>query len=237
MTAARSRVAVAVIVPAYREPEIASALDALLDGNDPDELIVALADRDAETDGAVDAWRRRRDPGSTALHVSRGARGRARQMIDAARAAASPVLLFLHVDVRLPAGALDLVRASVARGAWWGRFDVRLSGRHPLLRLVERAMNWRSAVSGIATGDQAMFVRRDVYRRAGGLPGIALMEDIELSRRLKIFDRPARLRPPVIASSRRWERHGVVRTILLMWTLRALYVLGVSPARLARWYN
>lgn len=237
MTADRPRVAIAVVMPAYREPEIGSALDALLDTNEPDELIVALAHDDRDTETAVDAWRRRRDPLPMPVRVTRGARGRAHQMNDGARAAASPVLTFLHADTRLPAGALDAVRASVARGAWWGRFDVRLAGRHPLFRVIERLMNWRSAWSGIATGDQTIFVRRDVYRRAGGFPRIALMEDIELSRRLKVFDRPARLRPPVITSSRRWERDGVARTVLWMWLLRALYASGVSPARLARWYN
>jgi rSAM/selenodomain-associated transferase 2 len=146
------------------------------------------------------------------------------------------VLLFLHADGTLPPGAADDIRDAVEAGRPWGRFDVRLSGRHFLLRVIERLMNWRSRLTGIATGDQAMFVRRDVYRMLGGYAPLPLMEDIELSTRLKWICRPACLPGPVLASSRRWEKHGIIRTILLMWTLRFLYWLGVSPARLARWY-
>jgi hypothetical protein len=98
-------------------------------------------------------------------------------------------------------------------------------------------MNWRSRLTGIATGDQGIFVRRDVYRMLGGYAPLALMEDIEFSTRLKWISRPVCLPGPVLASSRRWEKYGIVRTILLMWTLRFLYWLGVSPARLARWYQ
>lgn len=165
------------------------------------------------------------------------ARGRALQMRAGAEAAQSDVLLFLHADSVLPPGAADDIRDAVEHGRLWGRFDVRLSGRHFLLRIVERLMNWRSRLTGIATGDQALFVRRDVYRLFGGYAPLPLMEDIEFSARLKWAGRPACLPGPVITSSRRWERHGILRTILLMWTLRFLYWLGVSPDRLARWYG
>ena len=111
-----------------------------------------------------------------------------------------------------------------------------MSGEHFPLRVIERLMNWRSRLTGIATGDQALFVRRDVYRLLGGFAPLPLMEDVEFCARLKCVGRPACLPGPVIASSRRWEKHGIVRTVLLMWTLRLLYWLGVSPARLARWY-
>jgi rSAM/selenodomain-associated transferase 2 len=163
-------------------------------------------------------------------------RGRACQMHAGALAANSDVLLFLHADVKLPEDAVEAVRAAILQGYLWGRFDVRLSGRNFLFRIIERLMNWRSAATGIATGDQAIFVRQDVYGMLGGYAPMDLMEDIEFSRRLKWIGRPARLHGPVRVSARRWEEKGILRTVLLMWTLRLLYWLGISPARLARWY-
>jgi len=163
-------------------------------------------------------------------------RGRAWQMHAGAQAAGADILLFLHADSALPPGAADDICDAIDRGRLWGRFDVRLSGRHFLFRIIERLMNWRSRFTGIATGDQGIFVRQDVYRVLGGFAPLELIEDIELSARLKWFDKPACLREPLITSSRRWEENGIVRTILMMWTLRLLYGLGVSPGRLARWY-
>jgi hypothetical protein len=125
----------------------------------------------------------------------------------------------------------------MASGRGWGRFDVRLSGRHPALRVVERMMNLRSRATGIATGDQAIFVRRDWFRRAGGFPQIPLMEDVALSKALRRSGPPLCLRDAVLTSSRRWEERGVLRTILLMWRLRAEYALGADPVRLAERYR
>ena len=165
-------------------------------------------------------------------------RGRARQMNAGAGAARGGVLLFLHADTRLPSGWDRAVRdATGARGREWGRFDVRLDGPHPMLRVVERAMNLRSRLSGIATGDQAIFVTRDAFRAAGGFPDIELMEDVALSRALRARSRPACLRERVLTSSRRWERGGIARTIVLMWRLRLEYALGADPGRLARMYR
>ena len=171
------------------------------------------------------------------LNLLQTPRGRGRQMHAGALAADAEVLLFLHADTTLPATAVTDIRAALERGALWGRFDVRLSGRGLLFRIIERFMNWRSARSGIVTGDQALFVRSDVYRVFGGFAPIALMEDIEFSARLKWAAKPTRLRAPVVTSTRRWQEKGVVRTIGLMWTLRFLFCLGVSPQRLARWYD
>ena len=164
-------------------------------------------------------------------------RGRAVQMNAGARASRGHTLLFLHADTILPLAADTLVARAIEGGAQWGRFDVRIDGTHPLLRVVERLMNWRSQLSGIATGDQAMFVRRDVFERLGGFPEIPLMEDIALSRRLRQIAPPACLREPVITSGRRWEKHGVLRTILLMWRLRAAYFFGADPQQLAIAYG
>ena len=142
-------------------------------------------------------------------------------------------LLFLHADTQLPVGADELVLAALEENLW-GRFDVRIAGGHPLLRVVAWAMNLRSRLTGIATGDQAIFVRRDAFP---GFPAIALMEDIALSRDMKRRGRPACLRSRVLTSGRRWERRGVLRTIFLMWRLRLLYFLGAHPETLARYYR
>lgn len=165
-------------------------------------------------------------------------RGRARQMNTGAMAAHGDVLWFLHADTRASAQAVDALLAALAQPQCaWGRFDVHLSGTHPLLRIVENLMNLRSRWTGIATGDQGIFVRRDLFERVGGYQDIPLMEDIALSRRLKREAPQVCLRERLVTSSRRWEKDGVVRTILLMWRLRFAYWLGVSPDRLAARYR
>jgi rSAM/selenodomain-associated transferase 2 len=164
-------------------------------------------------------------------------RGRARQMNAGAAAARGDVLVFLHADTLLPSGADGLVDAAIANGAAWGRFDVRIPGTSALLRLVAWSMNLRSRLSGIATGDQAIFARRDAFEAAGGFPEIPLMEDVALSRHLKRAGRPACLRERVVTSARRWERHGTLRTIFLMWRLRLAYALGADPQTLAQRYG
>ena len=165
-------------------------------------------------------------------------RGRARQMNAGAETARGRVLLFLHADTRLPSGWVAMVRDALeSRGREWGRFDVRLDGAHPMLRVVERAMNLRSRLSGIATGDQAIFVARAAFEAVGGFPDVALMEDVALSRALRARSRPACLRGVAVTSSRRWERNGIARTIVLMWGLRLRYALGADPDELARRYR
>ncbi len=163
--------------------------------------------------------------------------GRSRQMNAGAREAGGEILLFLHADTSLPERADLLILSEMKRhGKSWGRFDVRLSGRHPLLRIVECLMNWRSRLSGIATGDQGIFVTREAFHSVGGFPEIDLMEDIALSRLLKRIGSPLCLRQKVVTSSRRWEKNGILRTILLMWRLRLAYFLGADPRELARRY-
>jgi rSAM/selenodomain-associated transferase 2 len=164
--------------------------------------------------------------------------GRATQMNAGAGIARGNILLFLHADSTLPDGADTLVVSGLERSArLWGRFDVRLSGTRWSLRLVAAMMNWRSRLIGIATGDQGMFMRRSTFEAVDGFPAIALMEDIALSRRLLRFGRPLCLSERILTSSRRWEKGGVLRTILLMWTLRLAFFCGVDPARLARIYH
>ncbi len=163
--------------------------------------------------------------------------GRAVQMNCGAAAACGDVLLFLHADTRLPADADHLVREAVAgEKHCWGRFDVRIEGRSPLLAVVAFFMNWRSRLTGIATGDQAVFATRAAFSRAGGFPAIALMEDVDFSKRMKRLSAPACLSAKAHTSGRRWERHGIIRTILLMWRLRLAYFFGARPEELARRY-
>lgn len=169
--------------------------------------------------------------------VATAPRGRSSQMNAGAAIAHAPALLFLHADTVLPEGALDSVLRAIQQGAVWGRFDVAISGTASGLGLIGTMMNWRSRLSGIATGDQAIFVRRDVFEQMGGFSDLPLMEDIDFSRRMKRIGRPACLSEKVSTSGRRWEKHGVLRTILLMWSLRLRYFLGADPADLAREYG
>jgi rSAM/selenodomain-associated transferase 2 len=163
--------------------------------------------------------------------------GRASQMNAGAAIASGDLLWFVHADTRIPPHAAQLILGSTGETDRWGRFDVRLSGQHPLLRIVERAMNLRSRVTGIATGDQGIFVERRLFEQVGGFSDIPLMEDIDLSKRLRTIKRPACLRQSLVASSRRWERRGILRTIALMWTLRLAWSVGVPPERLAAIYD
>lgn len=162
--------------------------------------------------------------------------GRARQMNHGASNATGEVYWFLHADCRIREGLDSAILAAAGTSASWGRFDIRLSGAHPLLRIIETMMNWRSRFSGIATGDQGIFVHRRLFERVGGFPAQPLMEDIEISRRLKRLASPLCLPGPLLTSSRRWESRGILRTIALMWMLRFAYRLGVSPRYLARHY-
>ena len=168
--------------------------------------------------------------------------GRALQMNTGAALATSDVLLFLHADTQLPMNAIESISEAMKR-AEWGRFDVRIDSRQPTLRLVSQMINWRSKLSGIATGDQAIFISQSLFEQIGGYPNQALMEDVELckqlkSKQLKGIAKPACLKSKVITSARRWQQHGTWRTIILMWHLRFDYWRGVSADNIkARYYK
>ena len=220
-----------IIVPCLNEAEgIAGTLSAL----------APLRARGAEVivvdGGSSDGTVERAAPHADSVISAR--RGRASQMNAGAARAGGEILLFLHADTRLPESADALIVEGLQRlRRGWGRFDVAISGSHPLLRVVAWLMNARSRLTGIATGDQAIFVTRSLFTAAGGYPEIALMEDIALCKRLKRFGPPLCLRHRLTASGRRWEKHGVVRTILLMWRLRLAYWLGADPRNLATRYD
>jgi rSAM/selenodomain-associated transferase 2 len=171
-------------------------------------------------------------------HVMRSERGRARQMNAGALRASGEVLLFLHADTLLPADAAAAIERALAGRHHWGRFNVQIDGSSRWFPLIAALMNLRSRWSGIATGDQGIFVRRDLFMELGMYPDQPLMEDIELSKLLlRRHGRPACLRERVRTSGRRWQRRGVWRTVLLMWRLRLLYRLGTPAETLARWYR
>jgi rSAM/selenodomain-associated transferase 2 len=163
--------------------------------------------------------------------------GRAKQMNAGAKIAQSDVLLFLHADTFLPEHALTQIQSVIESGYQWGRFDVRLMGQHCLLPFIAFLMNTRSSVTDIVTGDQTLFVKRDLFNRVGQFPDIALMEDIALSKQLKSLAKPYRLRSRVETSARRWVEFGVIKTVLLMWWCRLQYFFGVDPDYLALLYR
>lgn len=220
-----------IIIPALNE---AGNIPALLDSLQPlrrrgAEIVVVDG---GSTDGTADLARNRAD------RVIAAPAGRARQMNAGAGAARGEILCFLHADSRLPEGADGLMIDGLARSRRsWGRFDVRIDGRHPLLHVIARMMNWRSRFTGIATGDQGLFITRSLFEAAGRFPEIALMEDIALARRLKRYGPPLCIAHRLTTSGRRWEKRGVWRTMLLMWRLRLAYWLGADPDKLALQYG
>jgi len=220
-----------IIMPVLDEGEgIAATLDALADLRSlgTEVIVVDGGSRDA----TIQRARLRAD------RVVSAPRGRALQMNAGAAKATGDVLLFLHADTRLPAAAELVVLDGLERsGRAWGRFDVEIEGKSPLLVVVGWLMSLRSRFTGIATGDQAIFARRDAFQSVGGFPEIPLMEDITLSKRLKRVSRPLCLRQHVVTSGRRWETRGVIATIWLMWRLRLAYFFGADPKELAQQYG
>ena len=183
------------------------------------------------SDGSFDLAQQR-------AHVAlRSSPGRARQLAAGTALAQGQWLWMLHADSRVDVRAWDALRGAVESDrAAWGRFDVRLTGGHPAFRVIETMMNIRSRWSDICTGDQGIFVRRDLLDLVDGIPDQALMEDIELTKRLRRYAHPVCVDSPLGASSRRWEEQGIVPTILLMWRLRLRYFFGESPDLLAQEY-
>ena len=220
-----------IIIPVLNEAgRIAVALIALQPLRERGAEILVVDG--GSTDGTAEIAARGAD------HVVHAPRGRACQQNAGAKQALGDTFLFLHSDTQLPLDADGLIADALSdRAVLWGRFDLRFDTDQTMLRVVATMMNARSRLTGIATGDQCLFVRRGAFEAVGGFPALALMEDIALSTLLRRQSAPACLRNKVTTSARRWKKNGIWRTIFLMWWLRLAYALGVSPWRLARWYG
>jgi rSAM/selenodomain-associated transferase 2 len=221
---------ISIVVPVLDEARnLERLLPALRDLAPDAEVVVVDGGSRDDTESVLARWPRARMISSP--------RGRATQMNAGATRSAGDVILFLHADTRLPAGfSAAIERALDDQRVIGGRFDVGFDNPAWPFRMIAAMMNLRSRLSGIFTGDQAIFVRRAAFEALGGYPEIPLMEDIALTRRLRRLGRVACLRRRVTTSARKWERDGIARTIGLMWLLRFLYFCGVSPQRLHRWY-
>lgn len=227
MIAARS---LSIVVPVLNEAaEIRRVLEPLQRFRAPGVEIIVVDG--GSSDGTADL------ASPFADRVVTAPRGRARQMNAGAAVAKGAVILFLHADTRLPVSVLDLIDCAIGDGALWGRFDVRIEGRARGLGLVSFMMNWRSRMTGVATGDQGIFVTCEAFAQAGGFPDLPLMEDVAFSSRMRAIARPFCIREKVTTSGRRWEKHGLWRTILMMWSLRLRFYFGADPDDLARRYG
>jgi rSAM/selenodomain-associated transferase 2 len=218
-----------IIIPTFNEAStIQSCLFALQTLRDHAEIIVVDGGSADNTFGLATAY---------ADKVLSSEQGRAKQMNYGAEQATGDILLFLHADTQLPEHALSLIVQQLTAQQPWGRFDIQLCGDSVLFTVIAFMMNWRSRLTGIATGDQVLFVSKTVFNAVGCYPDIALMEDIALSGALKKISPPVCLKAKVKSSARRWQHHGIYKTILLMWSLRLRYWLGQNPHYLAELYR
>jgi rSAM/selenodomain-associated transferase 2 len=230
---------VSIIIPTLNEERTVMATLAHTATLGFDELVVVDGGSHDRTLALVETYRLSTQHSAlSSLRLVTAPPGRARQMNEGAKASCGEILLFLHADTQLPDDAKTIIDTTLAdRRMVGGRFDVRFDRPSMWGTIISRMMNWRSRLSGLATGDQALFVRRSIFEQMGGFADMPLMEDIEFSRRLKRKGATAALTATVITSFRRWEQHGPLRTILRMWTLRFLYWVGVNPSHLDQWYK
>ncbi|MXY55185.1 MAG: glycosyltransferase [Gammaproteobacteria bacterium] len=226
MSASRGEVRLSMIVPVLND---AVALRSLIADLRHAEVEIVVVDGGSDDDSMTVA--------GGADRVVSAPRGRGTQMNEGVEVANGEWLWFVHADTRLPNGAVAALGERLGTPGW-GFFAVRLDGESRVYRIIERTMTWRSAATGIATGDQGIFVHRELLSAVGGVPRQSLLEDVELCRRLRRLAKPRRIPEPVVASSRRWERHGIARTIVLMWWLRFRYFIGGDAEALAcRYYE
>lgn len=230
-----------VVAPLYNEGRRARALaDRLRAMPGLAEAVLVDASDDAASMAVVDELESTVTVAPAIRLIRVAAPGRARQMNAGAAACTGDVLLFLHADTRLPGRAAERIAAAVGRGRRWGWFDLKLDARGLAYRVIERMISWRARLTGIATGDMALFVERNLFMAEGGFAELPLFEDVEFSRRLQASrraGRPAVIKARATTSARRWRQHGVIRTVFLMWKLRFLYWRGRDPARLAAAYR
>lgn len=219
---------VSIIIPAYNEaPQLEESLKKLFEDLPENSGIEVILSDGGSTDNTLAIARK------YPCKILNSDIGRSRQMNSACRHANGEFLLFLHADSSLPDNWLNQIQSSPK----WGFFPVKLSGKHWLLRVIERAINLRSRISRVATGDQGLYFSRSFFQALEGFPDIPIMEDIAISKRARKFSDPSIGQNPVVTSSRRWEQNGIIKTVLLMWGLRFGYWLGISPDRLYRIYQ
>lgn len=224
---------ISLIIPTLNEEKTLGRTLACLPTSDVTETIIVDGGSTDQTMSIVKSF----CASVSTAHTLTAPPGRARQLNEGAKASRGDILVFLHADTQLPTKAnLMIISALEDTRVVGGRFDVRFNSSSAWATIVSTLMNWRSRWSGLATGDQAIFVRRHIFEQLGGFSDIPLMEDIEFSRRLKRAGPTAALHQKVTTSFRRWEQQGPLRTILLMWALRFLYWVGVSPHRLNNFY-
>jgi rSAM/selenodomain-associated transferase 2 len=217
-----------IIIPVLNEAgHLATQLQALQDLRGQCQLVLVDGGSD---DDSVHIAERKVDK------LVSSPKGRAKQMNAGAEVADGDIFLFLHADTSLPDSALNDMAQAIAEGHHWGRFDVAFDAHQAIFKVIAFMMNHRSRITGIATGDQGLFVTKQAFQAIGGFPDIALMEDIAISKQLNKLGKPACLKAKVVTSARRWQQHGVIRTILLMWYLRLAYFFGADPDDLARIY-
>ncbi|GMR20804.1 MAG: TIGR04283 family arsenosugar biosynthesis glycosyltransferase [Gammaproteobacteria bacterium] len=231
---------VSIIIPVLNESLVIKELLSNVLMHKVQEIIIVDGGSTDDTCELVESVQR--EPGlknnsAQRILLLRARTGRARQMNAGAAVATSNILLFLHADTILPLTAIQNIRTAFSKQKLWGRFNVRLDGHSVLFRMIESNINIRSCITGMATGDQAIFIPRVLFKVVGAYADIPLMEDIDLCKRLKSIATPACIQSRVITSARRWQKNGIVKTICMMWMLRCLYALGVSPHFLARYYH
>jgi rSAM/selenodomain-associated transferase 2 len=233
----RVSIMISIVIPAYNEGEaIIDSLRALFETHDVEQCVVIDAS-DAEVFKSIQAKVHSTLPGLKLIYTEAAEKGRSAQMNQGAFISSGSVLLFLHADTLLPEGALTQIQSGIEDGWHWGRFDVCFDNSGWIYKIISSMMNWRSRISGIATGDQVIFMTRAAFDLVGNFDNQELMEDVAMSKKLKTFGRPLCLESKVQTAARRWERKGVFRTIILMWWLRLAYWLGVPPKRLAERYR
>ncbi|MGM8884573.1 TIGR04283 family arsenosugar biosynthesis glycosyltransferase [Psychrobacter sp. 1U2] len=231
---------VAIIIPILNEADNLPHLFASISALNPSPQQVVLVDGGSKDNSIIvakDILKALKADNKSSIdwQIIESKAGRAVQMNAGAALATSDILLFLHADTKLPTQAISEVITAI-KNSKWGRFDVKLNSRQPTLWLVSQMINLRSRFTSIATGDQAIFITRKLFEQVGGYPKQALMEDIELCKRLKGMTKPACLKTKVITSARRWQQHGTWRTIILMWQLRFDYWRGVSADNIKQRY-
>lgn len=224
---------ISIIIPTYNEEtNIEAAIKHIKEYSDSGDIEIIITDGGSKDNTVAIAK-------SYGCLVVNGIKGRGNQLNAGAVVAKGNILLFLHADTFLPVNFIEIINDAFRKNRdpyYWGRFDVKLTGNHLLFRVVEKMISLRSKITGIATGDQAIFIDKPTFSIVNGFKDIPLMEDVDITRRLKRLSPPICLKQCVITSSRRWEDKGIIKTILLMWMLRFLFFIRVNPKHLLRLY-